>query len=134
MIEIRYSNKREKINETADISGSWKDFEMLRQKILKFLESDEISICFDVGDNTDYDGWDFILESLEIKQNGSRNKISVIENKILKIEGSKENLEVFADWLKFDENNASGYHSHYEYFEGNEYIDSESTPLIIRIK
>jgi hypothetical protein len=52
----------------------------------------------------------------------------------LKIKGSKENLEIFAAWFESDENTPSNYHSHYEYFEGNEYIDSESMPLIIRIK
>lgn len=134
MIEIRYSTKSEKMNEMADISGSWKDFKVLRQNILKFLKSDQNSIHFDIYKNINSEGWDFILERLEINQSGGTNKVSVFENKTLKVEGSNENLEIFAAWLEFDENNASGYHSHYEYFEGNEYIDSESMPLIIRNK
>ena len=134
MIEIRYSTKREKANEMADISGSRSDFEILREDIFEFLESDKENTYFVADKYTDLEGWDFALESLEINQNGDAVKVSVRENKILNIKGSKENLDVFAAWLEFDENNASGYHSHYEYFEGNEYIDYESIPLIIRIK
>jgi hypothetical protein len=132
MIEIRYSNKREKANAMADIAGSWKNFEILRQTILKFLESDKENICFAADKNIE--GWDLVLDGLEISQNGKSVRVSVAENKILKIKGSKENLEIFAAWLEFDENHSSGYHSHYEYFEGNEHINSESIPLIIRVK
>ncbi len=132
MIEIRYSAKRDKINAMAEISGSWKDFEILRQDILKFLGSDEETVYFVADKNIE--GWDFVLEGLEINQKGESVKVSVVENKVLKVKGSKENLEIFAAWLEFNEENASGYHAHYEYFEGNEYIDSESMPLIIRIK
>ena len=132
MIEIRYSAKRDKINAMAEISGSWKDFEILRQSILNFLESDKETVYF-VADKK-IEGWDFVLEGLEIKQKGKSVKVSVAENKILKIKGSKENLEIFVAWFESDENTPRDYHSHYEYFEGNEYVDSESMPLIIRVK
>ncbi len=134
MVEIRYSNKNLRMNEMADMSGSWKDYEILYQHILMFLESDKESILINVDKNADSKGWNFVLESLEISQNGESVKVSVTENKILKIKGSKGKLEIFAAWLKFDENHSNGFHSHYEYFEGNEYINSESIPLIIGIK
>ena len=134
MIEIRYSTKSERMNEMADMSGSWRDYESLRKNILKFLESDNESILIDVDKDADSKGWNYVLEILEINQTGESVKVAVIENKILKIKGSKEKLEIFAAWMEFDEENASGYHAHYEYFEGNEYIDSESIPLVIGIK
>lgn len=134
MIEIRYSTKNKKANEMVDMSGCWKDYENLRRDILKFLGSDNESILIDVDKNADAKGWNFVLENLKVEQNGESVKVSVIENRILKINGSKENLDIFAAWLEFEENTASGYHSHYEYFEGNEYINSESIPLIIGIK
>jgi hypothetical protein len=134
MIKIHSSSAREKINEMADISGSWKDFEILRQDILKFLESNKESIFIGADKSMNSDGWDFVLEGLEINQEGDSVRVSVVENKFLKIQGSKIKLEIFAAWLEFSEDIESGYHSHYEYFEGNEYVDSKSIPLVIRIK
>src|SRR5215204_5066610 len=130
MIEIRYSIKPENWGGMADISGSWKDFEILRQDILRFLESDSESILINVDNNASSDGWEVVVESLELRQNGDAVKVSVLENKILKIEGSSQKLEIFAAWLEFDENTPSAYHSHYEYFEGNEFINSKSVPLV----
>jgi hypothetical protein len=134
MIEIRYSTKRGIVSDMADISGSWRDFETLRRLLLKFLNGNAEKIFVDADKTADSEGWDFILEGLEMNQNGDFVKVSVMENKILNIKGSKENLDIFISWLEFDENTISGYHSHYEYFEGNEYIDSKSIPLIIRVK
>ena len=134
MLEIRYSTKCEAVNDMADISGSWKDFETLRQELLKFLESSAEKIFVDANKNADLEGWDLILESLEVNQKGESVRVSVKDNKILHIQGAKENLNIFTSWLESDENTSSGYHSHYEYYEGNKYINSESIPLIITVK
>lgn len=134
MIEIRYSAKLQTGDEMVDISGTWQEFEKLRLDILRFLESNEGNVFIDVDTKINSEGWDFILESLEIDQKGDAVKVSVKENKILKIKGSEENLKIFASWLESNENIPSGYHSHYEFYEGNEFINSDSLPLIIRIK
>ena len=134
MIEIRYSVKRATVNAMADISGSLNDFEILRQEILKFIDSGEEKISIDVNKNANSEGWDYVLKVLELNQKGESVEVSVMNNEILTIKGSKNNLEILTSWLEFDEDTSSGYHSHYEYFEGNEYINSESIPLIIRIK
>ena len=134
MIEIRYTAKRQTISDMADISGTWQEFEQLRHNLIKFLESNDENIFIDVDKDVDSEGWDFVLESLDINQTGDAVEVSVSENKILKIKGSKENFKIFADWLKFDEDTPSGYHSHYEFYEGNEFINSKSIPLIIRNK
>jgi hypothetical protein len=128
MIEIRYSE-----NQTlSDICGSWKDFAIFRQLLLHFLDGSKEIITIETNRNANSDGWDFVLENLEINQKGESVCISVSENRNLKIKGSKQNLRIFADWFESDENTISGYHSHYEYFDGNEYVDSKSIPLIIR--
>lgn len=134
MVEIRYSAPRGKISEMVDISGSWRDFKELRQGISRFLEGDDRNIYFNVDKNINPDGWDLVLDTVEIVRSGGTVKVSVPDNKTLNIKGSRENLKIFADWLDFEEFAESGYHSHYEYFEGNQYIDSNSVPLVIRIK
>lgn len=134
MIEIRYSPESEKTRAMADISGTWKEFEVLRQTILKFLERDRESLFVETEKDFDSEGWDLILEGLEIDQKGETVRVSMEENRILKITGSKPNLEIFADWLEFDKDTPSDYHSHYEYFDGNEHINPKSEALVIRIK
>jgi hypothetical protein len=79
MIEIRYSVRSGKTNAMAEISGSWKDFEILRQDILNFLESNKETVYFVADKNIE--GWNFVLESLEINQKGESVKVSVVENK-----------------------------------------------------
>jgi len=129
MLEIRYS-----VNEAVDISSTWKDIESFRQEILKFLKTDSERIHIDTERNITPETWNFVANALEIIQNGKAVKVSISDDKIIKIEGSKENLEKFTSFLLFDENATNGSHSHYEFYEGNEWIDSKSTPLIIGIK
>lgn len=127
MIEIRYS-----LNEAIDILGYWKDIELFRQEVLKFLKTDLRKTQIDFEENTNFEPWDFAAKGLEIIQNGKAVKVSISEDKIIQIEGSKENLEKFTSFLEFNENAISG--SHYEHYEGNEWITSDSMPLIISIK
>lgn len=134
MVEISYSIKPEDWGGMVDILGSWRDFELLRQDILNFLESNKEDILIHVDKTSNTSGWELILESLEINQTGDVVKVSVLKNQYLTIKGSKENLKIFAAWLEFDEGIKSGYHSHYEYFEGNKHIHSGSVPLVIRIR
>jgi hypothetical protein len=130
MLKIRYS-----LNEAIDISGTRKDIELLRQEILKFLLNDDEKIQIDVERNISSEPWCFVAKGLKIIQNDKPAKVSISDNKVIKIEGSKENLKKFTSFLVFDENAVSGQHSHYEYYEGHKkWVSPDSFPLIIGIK
>jgi hypothetical protein len=129
MIEVRYS-----LNEAIDILGTKKDVEAFKQEVLKFLKTDSERIQIDVKKDIKSEPWDFVAGNLEVIQNENPVRVLITKGKVIKIEGSKENLEKFTSLLEFDENATSGSHSHYEYYEGNEYIHPESFPLIIGIK
>lgn len=129
MIEVYYS-----LDEAVEILGTQKDVELFRQEILGFLKTDSKEIRIKIKKNINSEPWDFVAKSLNIVENDKPVKVSVSDGNIIKIEGSKENLEAFTSFLIFDEDAVSGSHSHYEYYEGNEYINSESFPLIIGIK
>ncbi|HMS42254.1 MAG TPA: hypothetical protein PKE69_18620 [Pyrinomonadaceae bacterium] len=129
MLRIGYS-----VDEEIVIFGSSKEIEELQQKVLDFLKTSVEKIQIETDNTIASDSFDFIAEGLEIVQNGKAVKVSVSGDKVIKIEGSKENLERFTSFLEFEENPIEGRHSHYEYFDGNEYIDSESLPLIIGIR
>jgi hypothetical protein len=128
MLEICYSP-----SEAINISGSLPDLEKLRQEVLKFIYSDLTRIDFQIENNINPSAWDFVAKHLQIVQNDKAVKVSILDENAIQIEGSKENLEKFTSFLVFNEDDKLGSHSHYEYFEGNEYIAFDSFPLIIGI-
>ena len=131
MIGIQYSP-----DEAIDILGTQKDIEEFRKEILKFLKTDLEKIQIEIEKEVSSETWDFVASALQIIQNDSPVKVSITEEKVIKIEGSKENLEKFTSFLEFDANAVSGHHSHFEYYdyEGNVYVHPDSFPLIIGIK
>lgn len=131
MLEVQYS-----LDEAIEILGSKKDIEDFRQRILKFLKTDLEKIHIGIDKDVSVEPWNFIASDLQIIQNESPVKVSIAEERIVKIEGSKDNLEKFTSFLEFDENAVSGHHSHFEYYdyEGNVYVHPDSFPLIIGIK
>lgn len=128
MIEIRYSDARE-----IDLSGIWKNIEELRQEILRFIQSDSKKLSIKTETKINPEPWDSAAKGLEMVIQGERIKISIADN-VLLIEGSKENLEKFSSFLAFDNDAVSGIHTHFEYYDGNELIASDSIPLVIGIK
>jgi len=131
MIEAQYS-----LSEAIEILGSQKNIEEFRKEILQFLKIDLEKIHIEIEKVISSQRWDFVASDLQIIQNDSPVKVSIAEEKVIKIEGSKENLEKFTSFLEFDENAVSGHHSHFEYYDydGNIYVHPDSFPLIIGIK
>lgn len=131
MLEICYS-----LSEAIEIVGTQQDIERFRQRVLKFLKTDTEKIHIEVDREISFEPWDFVASDLQIIQNDSPVKVSIAEKEVIKIEGSKENLEKFTSFLEFDENAVSGHHSHFEYYdyEGNIYVHPDSFPLVIEIK
>jgi hypothetical protein len=129
MLEVSYS-----LDEAINIKGSWIEIDSLRQIILNFINSDLEIIYVKTGDKRSPTSWNFIAKHLQIVQNDKAVKVSILDENAIQIEGSKENLEKFTSFLSFEEDCESGFHTHYEYYEGNECIISDSFPLIIQIK
>ena len=93
MLEVKYS-----FDEEIYISGSSKEIEDFRLKVLEFLkthlEKTQIKTCM----TTISDPYEFIAKGLEIILTNKPVKVSVSDNKIVKIEGSKENLYKFSSF------------------------------------
>ena len=129
MLKVCYS-----INGTINISGSWEELQNLRKDILKLINTDLKGIFIQTESNFNPTPWDFVSKHLEIIKGVSPVKVSVSKKRVVQLEGIQESLEKFSSFLNFEKNAASGLHSHYEYFEGNEWIHPDSIPLIIVIK
>jgi len=129
MLTVCYS-----LHEAIDISGLPNEIEEFRQKVLGLLKTNLERIQIEIDKTVNSNPWDFAAEGLEVIQNGEAVRVSVSTDRIVKIKGSKENLEKFTSFLEFEESDASGTHRHYEHYEGNECITADSIPLIIEIK
>lgn len=129
MLEVRYL-----LDEEIYISGSSKEIEDFRLKVLEFLETPLKKIQIETDTTIIPDSYKFIATGLEIIKNYEAVRVSLLHDKIVRIEGSKENLEKFSSFLEFEENPIEGRHSHYEHYQGNEYITADSIPIIIGIK
>jgi hypothetical protein len=128
MISIQYASKFVMV----EISGSVKELQELMNSILGLINSENLVLRLDTKKEFSIE-YEKIIEHLEIYCEGDAVKISLSNENTITISGSDEKLKVFASNLDFDDDMKVGYHVHYEYFEGNQYIDSESLPTVIMV-
>ena len=129
MLEIRYSEPNE-----LEISGSAGELQSVRRKILELVDSEKSQISFNADVSIDPEPYDSALSKLVIVKGHFSASVSLRGGADVYVEGSVDCLEGFASFLDFDAEDQSGTHSHFEYFEGNDWISSDSVPLVISVK
>jgi DUF1680 family protein len=128
MIEIRYSPPDE-----LDLSGTVDELQQLKNAIHHLLLSDETIYVAAAATQIDPHPYQTALAQFEIVKGRGSIHASVIDTKKLQITGSPKSLEVFATYFDFDQESLGGAHNHFEYFAGNDWIDSDSLPLVIGV-
>lgn len=132
MIEIYFfSNTNQNISPEIDLSGNEEDFTGLNLKLKDFLESESQQIKFEVDTKANPFPYEKMLGNLTVRKADHPVLVSVIDENELKIEGSIDCLDIFVSNIEYV---SGGYHIHYEYYEGNEWISPDSLPLIITSK
>jgi hypothetical protein len=129
MLEIRYSAPYE-----LDISGTIDELQMVRRKILDLIESDAARISFEADSMIEPSPYDTALSRLVVVKGQCPTRVSLKNEEELHIDGSLDWLEAFTSFFDFKPNVGKGLHSHYEYYEGNEWIAPDSMPLVIGVK
>lgn len=129
MLEIRYSGVQE-----VDLAGSRIELEELRNAVLGLTTGELSEVWFEADGTTDPKPWDSVGRALNIRRGGEAVLVSISHDSTVAIEASEENLDNFASFLYFDETAESGSHSHFEFYEGNDYITPDSIPLVISLK
>lgn len=129
MIEIRYSAPNE-----LDISGTADELQSVRREIFKLAQSDASQIAFDANAAIDLEPYKSAFSKLIILKGQCPTKVSLMNEKEIKVEGSPYCLEAFASFFDFKSDAGKGAHSHYEYYEGNQWIAPGSIPLVISVK
>ncbi|BAZ51805.1 hypothetical protein JMG10_38835 [Nostoc ellipsosporum NOK] len=130
MIHIRFSNNS--YGSEINLSGTPADLRSIRQSILELLQSQDVQICI-LANEVDPAPYDSCLNSLLICKSDCSLKV-MLSASSLKIEGTLEKLKVFAGWFDFSDSTESGYHNHFDYYEGNEWVDPASVPLVISVQ
>jgi hypothetical protein len=129
MIEIRYSDPY-----NLDISGIPDDLQFVRQEVMRIIQSDIPQLTIEANINIDPEPYDFALARLVIVKSNCPTIVELKNDNEIHIEGSISCLDAFASFFDFGLSEVSGYHHHYEYYEGSEWISSTSIPLVIRVK
>ncbi|MEH1933128.1 MAG: hypothetical protein V7L14_05265 [Nostoc sp.] len=130
MIHIRFSDNH--YGGEIDLSGTPGDLRSIRQSIIELLQAEDVQVCIPANE-VDPAPYDSCLNSFLIRKSDCSLKVMVAGSS-LKIEGTPEKLEVFADWFNFDNSTESGYHQHFDYYEGNEWVDPGSVSLVISVQ
>jgi hypothetical protein len=129
MIEIRFSEGQD-----IELSGTLAELEELREVVLELLDGELSEVRVEADQMIDPAPWDSIGYGTIIRRAGDAARISIDSASRLIIEASGENLDNFASFLSFDETTDSGSHSHFEYYDGNDFIEPDSIPLILSVK
>jgi hypothetical protein len=129
MIEIRYSAPNE-----VDISGTVDELQFVRREILNLTQSDASQIIIDADSDIDPAPYKSVLSKLIILKTDCSTKVSLKDEKEIQVEGSPDCLAGLASFFDFNLDDGKGAHSHYEYYEGNQWIAPDSMPLVISVK
>ncbi|MEH2073753.1 MAG: hypothetical protein V7K57_05090 [Nostoc sp.] len=126
MIQIRHG--RDEIY----ITGTPEELRSVRHQILNLLQGHEIQANIVADDNFDPVPYHRRLDYLSICQTRGAVKLSVSAN-FLNVEGEASKLAVLAECFNFLDDSRRGSHSHIEYYEGHEWIASDSIPCVIGV-
>ena len=131
MIRILYAYSN---GEPCDIAGTPAELRQIKKSILDLVEAGQGSVRIIADSQDDPKPYDKSLSELSILIGEGPTRVTLGDGGVLSVIGSAECLEGLASFFEFPDDTDSLNHCHYEYYEGNKWIDSKSLPLVIGIK
>jgi hypothetical protein len=128
MIELRYSPPNE-----LDIMGTVPELGDVRSAVLEAAQSTAAHVELNADASIDPSPYDAMLSRLVVETGTGPTKVSVT-NDAIHIVGSPSCLETLASFLNFKPDAQRGDHTHYEYYEGNQWIAPDSVPLVFSVR
>jgi hypothetical protein len=126
MLSISYTPPRE-----LEISAAPAEWNAIYRQISTWLaEGAPGELRFAAGADCDPTPYERYLAGWIIRGAGWPAKLEVLED-MLMLSGTRETLDAFTSFIQMDGDTGEGIHTHYEYYEGNEYISADSIPLVI---
>ena len=113
------------------LDGTAGELEALRQELLALADAGKGSLA--VGGEAGFDPapWESVIPKAVVSVGRGASLVEVRDGVELGITASPDNLRRLAALLDVPEDAQHGWHTHYKYFEGTEYILPESEPLLI---
>jgi hypothetical protein len=116
------------------IDGTAGELESLRQKVLALADEGQGAIALQGEAGFDPAPYDSAITSAALTVGPGATLVEVKEGTGLGLSASPENLRRFAALLDVPEDAGVGWHAHYKYFEGTEYILPASEPVLIVLR
>lgn len=131
-IEIRYSPPPP--FQGLDLSGTPQELRVIADAIEEMIESDQKSILFNANTEFDPTPYNFVIPTLKVQIGVGPTKVSVTDEELL-IEGAPIHLNgLLASLRCFWPTARSPEHTHFEHFDGCDWISPDSAPLVISIR
>ncbi len=112
------------------VEGTRSDLDLLHAAIEKLVLAGSGSATFEADTSgVAWRNYRFISRLLLLTAEGP-TRVAVVNNE-LHIAGASHNLDRLASFVKVPDKPQAGWHSHYEYYDGNQWIAADSEPLQI---
>lgn len=126
MLCIRYTDR-----EGCEISGAVSELRTVAEAITH-LAATGGSVSIPTSTMTDARPYDRLLHRLVLHVTTGPVCARVAGDQ-LDLSAGADFLDTLSSFFIFDEGTPVGHHHHHEYWEGNAYVSSESTPLVISV-
>jgi hypothetical protein len=113
-----------------EVSGTPADLNVVADKIKHLEHGERLLIAADRS--ADPHPYARCMASLELNISSGPVRVTTEETRVT-VTGSQTAIRTFASYFRFEELAPSGTHHHFEWFEGNEYIEKGSAPLVLSI-
>jgi hypothetical protein len=116
------------------IDGTAGELEALRREIVRLAGDGTGSIVVPGQAGFDPAPYESVIAKAVLTVGPGAARVEVHDGVRMTLTASPDNLLRFASHLDVPEDAQHGWHAHYQYFEGTEYIAPESEPVLIALR
>jgi hypothetical protein len=113
-----------------DISGSPAELNAIADQFERLTAGGSVSI--DADATADPRPYNRCLAALEARITDGPVRVALSSDRVV-VTASAPRMQTFASYFRFDAGAPRGTHAHHEWFDGNDYVASDSTPLVVSV-
>jgi len=128
MLRIRHSPRE------IDVEGTVDELRNLRSRVLAVALEGKGQVTIEAEVNYEPAPYDAVLEHAVVGVTNGPTMVNVVDSRRLLINASPDNLRRLASFIAVPDGAEPGWHSHYEYFAGNEFIMPTAEPVVFSLR
>ncbi len=113
-----------------DISGSPAELNAIADQFERLSAGGSVSVNADAA--ADPRPYNRCLASLEARVTDGPVRVALSGDRVV-VTASVPMMQIFASYFRFDVGAPRGTHVHHEWFDGNDYVVRDSTPLVVSV-